>query len=185
MEKIYIGLILALIPVLSWSLQYYLAQKQGILKLFKGHPSVYYLDFIFILFNFSFVFCFVFNKIIFFSSILGAIIGTIFIHLLWIKVHLNKKLPFYMFDIKTRRFTYAGIWHFFYCIFELTLVFLFLLSSLSNLFAYICLFLIFIFFIGTIPSSKYIHGKVSMTDIPFFIIGLVIILIKFYFLLIL
>ena len=184
MEKIIIGLILAVIPIFSWCIQYYLSSKSGNLELFKNHIATYYLDWIFVIFNLFFAFSFIFSKNIFIYALIFSFIGNILIHIFWFRLHLKEKRPIYMFELKNKKILPAGIWHFFFSFFQLSLVLMFLFSSEDNAASYACLASLVAFFLLTIPSSRKIHGKVSMTDIPFLIMGSIIILIKLYFLII-
>lgn len=179
MEKIGVGLILALIPILSWFIQYLLSKREGKLNLFRKHLSVYYFDWIFVAFNFFWVYVVSFNFNFIMYSLLISFVATLLIHIFWKNLHLKEKKPVYMYDFKKKKITLAGIWHVFYHLIQLFLVILFLISDVSNVYSYLALFCLLFFFVGATFSSRSIHGKVSMTDIPFLILGFLIIVVKF------
>jgi len=180
METLLIAVILALIPVLSWFIQYHLAKIDGKLKLFEKHLSVYYFDWVFVVFNLLWIYSVSFNYFIIVFSLIVSLIVTSLIHIFWKKLHIKEKKPVYMYDLKKRKITPAGVWHFLYHFIQLFLIIVFLLSDVSNIYSYLALFCLFLFFVGATFSSKSIHGKVSLTDWPFLILGFIIFFIKFF-----
>jgi len=181
MDFLLIGFILALIPILSWFIQYFLSKREGKLNLFRKHLSVYYFDWIFVAFNFFWVYVVSFNFNLMMYSLLISLVATILIHIFWKNLHLKEKKPVYMFDFKKKKITLAGIWHVFYHLIQLFLVILFLISDVSNVYSYLALFCLLFFFVGATSSSsssRSIHGRGSITDIPFLILGFLIIFVK-------
>lgn len=184
MEKIIVALILALIPIVFWLMQYYFSKRDGKLNLFKKHFSCYYLDLIFIPFNFFVgLSIFSFNSSVLFFIFLFSLVVNYFIHVFWFKLHVREQIELYMFDIKKKIITRAGWSHIFFFFLEFSLVISFLLFSSLNLFSISALSLLFLFFAFTNYASRKIHKKSELSDNFFMILGIIVILIKLYLLL--
>ena len=174
MEKIFLGVLLALIPVVNFCLAYYFSKKDYRLHLFKEHWSCYFFDWIFVPFNFFVAFSINIGSVTLSYALLVSVFVSFFIHWFWINIHKREKIDFYMYDLKADRFTRAGIVHFIFFVIELALVSLFFIFSLNDVFSYLALFLIACFFLSTIPSSRHVHGKVKESDGVFLFLGLAI-----------
>jgi len=172
------GLILASLPIINWIIEYSFSLKDKRLNLFKKHLTCYYFDFIFVFFNFLWVYVFNLNLLqTFFLSAISLIAG-IFLYIHWSNVSIKEKKESFMFDLKTKKVTGAGIAHFVYQTIQLFLVLGFLISSVKSSIAYIECVIFGLFLIAMIPSSKKIHGKVLFSDLVFSIMGIIVLIIK-------
>jgi hypothetical protein len=182
MNLIIIAIILALIPVIFWLLQYYFSKKQKILYLFKRHFSCFYLDWLFIPFNFFVGLSF--NKINFFYLylILGfSILINFFIHFFWFNLHKKQKLKLYMYDIIKDKIYLAGWMHIIFFFLEFSIVLYFLIFSRFSIFSLLAILTLALFFIFTNYASRKIHGKSEFSDNFFMISGILFLVLKFIF----
>lgn len=182
MEKIWIALILAFVPVLSWSLSYYFSKKEGKLKFFKNHFTFYYADWLFVLFNFLFVFCTNLN-ILFIPVISVSIVLSILINRIWFKGGINK-LEAHMYNWKTRELTKTGHIHFVFMFFQLALILFFIVFSIKNVSSIVSCLILILYFLSYPKSSKNLHKKFILSDILVCSFGILIVLVKLSLLLI-
>lgn len=181
MKNIIIALILALVPIVFWSMQYYFSGKDNKLKLFRKHISCYYLDWLFVPFNLFLGLSIIFvPNISLLYLVLFGLIVTYFIHVFWFRLHTRERIELYMFDIKKESITNAGWSHIFFFLLESLLVIYFLLFSRLNLFSILALFFLFLFFASINYASRKIHRKSELSDTLFMILGIIVILIKLY-----
>jgi hypothetical protein len=101
-----------------------------------------------------------------------------FLYAHWNRISINEKKEGFMFDLKTKKITKAGITHFIYQTIQLFLVLAFLISSNKLYIVYIECFLICLFLIMALPSSKNIHGRVIFSDLIFSIGGIILLIAK-------
>lgn len=181
---IWLIIFLVLLPLISWLLQYKYSKEKGDLKKFKAYMSIYYFDWLFIPFNLLWIYSISVNKILFTTSIVSSLIITILIHKFWLNLHIREKRPMYMYNLKNRKITKAGIVHFIFHFIQLTLVLIFLLSNNNSLQSYLSLLILSLFFLSTIPGSRKTHGQVKETDSLFLILGILIIILKLIYMLI-
>ena len=181
MNLLLIGLILAIIPVINFSLKYFFSFRAGELGLFKKHFVTYYADWIFVLFNFLWIFSAKANFKALFLFFIVSIIVFITLNLYWIKLHRKEKRPVYLFDIKSGKIKPAGIIEFIFFIFEATLIAGFVFSNVSSIFVYIESAVLMFFLLLCIPSSIKIHGRVSTSDMLFVVLGSIVVVGKVLF----
>ncbi len=161
MIKIILTIILVSIPIFSIMLQKHYAKKDKRLNSFNKTYAVKYLDWIFILFNITFLYAVklqYWNIII----ILISIIGSIIMHKIWSK---NKKKDLCFFhNIKTRKLTKAGLIHLIFTAIEASLMIIFMLSYIKNIYNYFGLGILFLFNTACIFTSYYMHDKKIMKE---------------------
>jgi len=170
MNRIYFAILLVLIPVLSFTFQYYFSKRENLLKSFKRHFTCYYLDWIFVPFNFCIAFILNLNAILLYCFLISFIF-TLVSHIFWLRKNNNG----HMFNSEKKRISFAGVVHFIFMTFELGLILAFIFVGINNLFTYLCSFVLVIFFFMAIYGSKRIHGRVAIDDLLFLTIGIVVV----------
>ena len=177
--KIIIALLLTILPILSFSLQYYFSKKDNCLKALRNHGAVFYSDWLFVIFNLLFIYSVslpTFSKFI--LVFVFSILANIVMHAYWSKMPIEKEGS-HMYHIKTRKLLRAGIVHFCFSIIQLALIILFLLSPIKNSLYFYESIVLGLFFLSFIPSSlKIHHGKLLITDLIACILGILTILVK-------
>lgn len=180
MNPLMLGLVLALIPVFNFILKYYSSIKNKNLKLFRQHFITYRVDWIFVPFNFLWVYTFYTNyKFLWIFALLSLVIFGI-LGLYWMKLHKNIQKPVYMFDIKTGKIYFAGFVEILFFVFELALILSLIFSNVLNIFVLMEITLLLIFLLLVIPSSIKMHGRLIFGDALFIAIGLIILIIKLF-----
>jgi hypothetical protein len=179
MESVYVivSLILALLPLISYYVQYFVAKRSGRLVAFENFLPVRYMDWVFIPFNFLWLYVVNIELIFNIYLILFVVIGALILLLWWGKQDpRNSKWEDYSF--RKGKFRAEGWVHGVYALFQGFLVVVFLLSSIKSISALIeCILLLIYFFIGIVGISK-LHKKFSAPDLFFVIVGIVVVLIK-------
>ena len=179
MEKIIIGFILALFPILNFIFAYYYSKKDGKLHLFRNHTNFYYSDRLFIIFNFLLVFTITFNY--YWALVMGlfSIICSFVVNILWFAHHRKTNNEGHMYNFKTRRLTKAGLVHAVFLPIQLFLILYFVIFSLPNIFSVVNLIILLAYFFTFPMTSKNIHGRFILSDLLVFLLGLIVIIIKF------
>jgi len=181
MEKIYLAILLAFIPFINFFLKYLFSYRAGELGLFKKHVITYYFDWVFVPFNFLWVYTF---NLPFIYLICFALLSLIFFSVLiflWIDLHKKENRPVYMFDIKSGKIRSAGLVELFFFVFEAVLIFSFLFSSIVDTFVYFEIFILFVFLLLSLFSSFRIHGKINSFDLFIVILGFLVLFGKMFF----
>ena len=167
MNLLLIAVVLALIQPVHFILEYLDSKRNNRFHLLKNHKMDFYLDWIFLPFNFLLVFAVSINLKSLLILILISVVLNIAAHFYWIKVHGREKKEVYMFDYKTKKTHFSGYVHIVFSIIEAVLIALFLFSpALSYLYS-IGIILLVAFFISTIIHSKFSHGKINPVDLFF------------------
>lgn len=178
MKLIYLGIILAFVPVISFLLKYYLSSKSRELKLFRSHPTCFYDDWLFILLNF--LWPYVVNAS--FAYVLLSFLLSVALYFVitrsWVDEHRKENKPIYNINIKSRKLSPAGFVGLAFFIFESTLLLSFIFSTVNSIFAYIECSVLILFLLAGIPSSIKIHGKLSKTDLAVTILCIFVIILK-------
>ncbi len=179
--KLLIALILVILPILSFTLQYYFSKKAGTLKALRKHGMVFYSDWIFLIFNPLLFYAIPIpslQNLILFS--LFSILVNIWLHFnLWLNVHIKEKKKAHMYDLINKKLSNAGIVHFLFSVVQLTLMLIFLFSPITNSLYFYEAAILCLFFLSIIPSSLRIHdGKLLKSDLFGSIFGVFCILIK-------
>jgi hypothetical protein len=178
MNKLFIAVVLGMLPVLSFILQYYFSKREKILNKFKNHFICYYLDWLLVPFGIIWPYVVHVSGGIIFLALGLSFILSIATHAFWYFLGKKDGERSYIFDFENRKLTGAGIVHFFFSIIEYAAVGLFLLFSTKSLLSVISGIILIVFILGLIPGSKRIHGKITLSDALIVILGALIILIK-------
>lgn len=184
MEKILIGILLALLPFISFYLQRGFCAHEHRLRLFERYPMVFYLDWIFVLFNLFWIFCVTLNASLWLIVFFVILVGNVAFYNIWARIHVKEKNPIDLYDIKIRRITHAGVIHLIYAQIQACLVFIFIFSRVENIFVYFNSILLLIYLFGGLRSSKIIHGKIIAADWFLMGLGILAVLVKLIFVLI-
>ncbi|MFH1503385.1 MAG: hypothetical protein ABIE36_01890 [Candidatus Diapherotrites archaeon] len=177
-EYVLIGLILAILPIISWLLQFHLSRKKKELPLFKKHPPTYLLDWLFVPFNFFWIYTIIFNLNAF---ILLGVVSLLINYVsakYYIKQHIKEKRPCHLFNIKNSKSSAAGYVHAIFSVIQSFLILTFLFSGIMNVFVYINSIALFLFLLPILYSSKKIHGKISGPDRAIFVAGIIILILR-------
>jgi hypothetical protein len=172
MNRLYFAILLALIPILSFTFQYYFSKRENLLKSFKRHFTCYYFDWIFVPFNFCIAFILNLNAILLYCFLISFIF-TIVSHIFWLRKNSNG----YMFNFEKKRISFAGVAHLIFMTVEAAFV-LFLFFSSLNIFSYSAFLFLVIFSMSGLYGSKITHGKIDLSDLVFIGVLLILILLK-------
>jgi hypothetical protein len=183
MKEVVISIILALIPLISFYFQYYFSKKHNFHHIFKKNPACFYFDWLFILFNFFLIYTIDFNFQKLFILFFVSLVGNLFFHIEWAKIHIKEKKEAHMFDIKNKKITKAGIVHFLFSFIETILIGLFILSFSKSIFVYLELSILFFFLIGLLYSSKKVYGRVIPIELALVLVSFAMFLYKLYYIL--
>jgi hypothetical protein len=164
MEKIIFGVILAFLPLISFFIQKKFCAHEHKLRLFKRYPMVFYVDWIFVLFNLFLPLVVSANYDLWLLVFVIILIANLVFYNIWARIHIREKNPIDLYDIKQKRITHAGKVHLIYAQIQAFLVFIFIFSNVINIFVYLELLFLLIYFIGGLFSSKAIHGKIILAD---------------------
>jgi hypothetical protein len=166
------SILLALLPFLKWGSQYVISKKNGLLKSFKKHWTAYYADWLFVGFNFFFLYAVNFSKVFYLFLVISLTL-TLCNHHVWGKNNKLNKGSSHFFQKKSDKLNLSGVIHIIFSAIEMTFVLSVLFLSSIIPFIFGALFFTFLFGISMIYGSYKIHGKISKMD------GLVGILIIF------
>jgi len=179
MERILVGILLALIPVINFCLAYHFSRQEGKLHRFRNHFTFYYADWLFVLFNFLFVFAVRGDYYWAFVLALFSIVCAFIMNIIWFAHHRKTKNEGHMYNFKTRRLTRAGLTHAIYLPIQLFLIIYFVFFSINNIFSFANLVILLPYFLSYPLTSKRMHGRFIFTDLFAFVLGLGVLLIKF------
>ena len=173
-----LGLILALLPVLNFIIQYFFAKKEKVLRPFNKNLICHSLDFIFIPFNFLLAYTLVFPLQKFWLFAIIAFLLNILAHCAyWLRYKRSFRRS-YMFTKKPKKMTSSGIIHFIFSTIQTFLVLEFFFFSLTNLYMYFNLFILMLFFIGIIIFSSKMHKKILPEAVLISVVGILALIVK-------
>ena len=184
-----LGLILALIPVLNFIIQYFLSKKEKTLKPFKENLICYYLDFIFIPFNFILAYTLVFPlQKLWLFALIAVLINIFFHYAFWVRYEKESQRS-YLFKARSKKITLsdaihakkmtsAGIMHFIFSTIQTFFILEFFFFSLTNIWMYFNLFILMLFFIGVFIFSSKMHKKILPESILTLVVGILALIAK-------
>lgn len=180
--KFIIAILLALLPFISWIIQYLVSKKNGLINSFKNHWTCYYGDWIFVIINFIFIYSVKVSKFLWYI-LLASFIISIFTHNIWGNKNKSNKSNGHFFYNETNKLNYAGISHLFFSAIQIGIIIsiLFLKPIIPIIFIELAFVLLFGIFI-TYGSYK-IHSKIDKMDLMVSLVLIVIIISKIVFLL--
>ncbi len=154
-------IILGLIPVINFWLQYYFCKQEKILDVFKKHRTCYRLDWIFIPLNilFCFLIISVSRKIILLIGVTSLIINYVIHHLRSLDKNIENSHLVHTYITK------AGRIHMVFSSIEVFIITLIFLSPSQWIVMYSELWLLVVFIIGLIYGAYRIHHKIYRSDI--------------------
>ncbi len=182
MDRLILAMVLAAIPIINWLFKYYFSSILGELNLFKKHVITFYSDLLFIPFNFLLGFCIRFNLKLVFLFFIVSLLLFFYMSSYWIKLHKKEKRPVYLFDIKKNKIKLAGYVELLFFTIEAVIILSFLFSPIRSIWSIFSGSLLIIFLLLCLPSSYKIHGKIERSDLIFVLAGLIILLIKLFYL---
>ena len=177
MEKLVIGLLLAMLPIISWIAHYNISKKEGNLDLFKRHPTIYYSDWTFVIFNLLWVYSAKILLGLHLSLFLILIVFSVIAMIVWRKIEgeENNKRNL-IFEFNKKIFTNTGWVHMAYFLIQGFLIIVFIFSNVKNIFVYLSLIPLLIYFLLGVWASKRIHSKFVLMDKIYVFVGLLAIL---------
>ncbi|MBW3020965.1 hypothetical protein KY334_06730 [Candidatus Woesearchaeota archaeon] len=153
-----LGIIFALIPVFSYSLQKYLSKKENKFELFQKYLVFRYLDFLFIPFNFIILYVISFTlKSLLLAIVFGLMINLVF-HLFWGYFNV-KKYESNFYNENSVLLNLSGEVHYLFSSFETTLMLLFLSNPIIGLTSYYLFMILLLFSFGEIYLSYLMNNK--------------------------
>ena len=173
----------AIVPI-NMFFQRYFAKREGRLELFRSHFSCHGIDWLFVIFNFLWIYSVTLNL---FWGILAlgiSLVVNFVSHYYLSQAGNGKCVGCHMFDGKKKKILPAGIVHFVFATIELVLLLIFLFADISSVEAYLATFVMLVFFVLVPYGSMKMHGKVIPYDWVFFGGGIIGISLKLVFLLI-
>jgi hypothetical protein len=177
--KILIAILLGIIPIISVQSQKYFSKKQKRLKEFHRNITVRFSDEIFVPFNFLIPFTIIPSFRFIIPILVFTILFSIFAHLLWRSKNNKKKITSHFFNSNSKKINTSGIIHFFYTIFQLTLIILFLTSTIISNIYHLQSAILLIFFITMIIFSKKINGSTQASDVFAGILGILALITRY------
>lgn len=182
MDLLYISILLGLLPIISYVFQRYFSKRDKLLNEFKNHGMVSYSDWLFIPFNFVWIYAVSINLTIFITLLLIAIIANVWLHFdYWLKAHLKENKKTHMYYLSKKRLSSAGKVHLAFSIIQTILIFSLIISPINSFLGYLEMAILGLFFISYIPSSIKIHGKILPSDGITAFAGVIVVLVKVLF----
>jgi hypothetical protein len=180
--KLIIAILLALLPFISWIIQYLVSKKNGLINSFKNHWTCYYGDWIFVIINFVFIYSVeISNKL--WSILLISFIINIFTHSIWGNKNKSNKLDGHFFYNKKNKLNFAGISHLIFSTIQMVIIISILFLKPIIPIIFIELLFVLLFGIVIIYGSYKIHSKINKIDLIASLILIVLVLSKIVFLL--
>jgi hypothetical protein len=182
MNLIWIGIILAILPILNFFLTHYFSSKQGKLKFFKKHLTGFYNDWLFVPFNFLFVFVIAFSLkwgiVLFFVSLIASLLT----HKYYAKMITKENNGSHFYDVASKKWTYSGYLHFIFSTIQTALILMFLIFSIKSYLTYIAGAILIVFLSCMLVASKKMHGKIPTFDLVEVIAGIALTLARMLYL---
>lgn len=175
--KLIVSILLALLPLFVWIIQYFYSKSHNLLKIFRKHWTCYYGDFIFVIINFFFIYSVSISKIIYFLALISIIVNLC-AHAIWGNQNKKKSIYCHLYYKKTNKLNLSGYAHLVFSIIETTIILgiIFLTPKLPIIFIELFILLIFGYFI--LIGSYKLHSKINRMDLLAVIIIWLSVLIK-------
>lgn len=158
-KKIFLVIIIALIPLISFILCYTFSIQGETLENLKETYALYYLDFLFIIFNALFLYAIKINyRVLKWSFAFSAIVLTVINHAYW--TFQNN----------------VGIVHLIFAIIEMTLLITVIFSKTNNKTLYIIMMIpVMIYFLSAFVIEAFIYTPVVILETLPHLIGLIVV----------
>lgn len=172
MQKWMIGILLALLPVVSYFLQYYFAKIQNDLKSFKKYVPTQIMDWVFIPFNFIWIYIVNLSLMYYFFILVFLVVAGSLMGCWWGLLNREDR-----YACRPANFKFGhSLVHIFYFLIQGVLVLSFIFSSIKGGLVYFgCLFL-GIYFLSAIYLFRKIDKKIELPDWVYIIFGLLVVL---------
>jgi len=174
--ELIIGLVLAAIVPINIFLQGYYSKIEKRTELFKKHFTCYWIDWIFVLFNFFWIYAVDFDLLYWAASLFVSLILNLIAHHYLANMEEANAAPSHLFNRGEKRILPAGFVHLVFSIIETAMLLIFIFSSLESFAAYIEICIIIAFFLLVPYGSKKIHGRVIPYDWIFFCCGIIVVI---------
>jgi hypothetical protein len=157
MKMISLAIILALLPIFSFLLQYFISNRNKKLKYFKELIPVMYLDWIFIPFNILVVYSIEsVSRLVLWIALLTSFITNFSVHRYWYPR--DGKPESYWF-CKKSIMSQMNVTHMVYSSLQTAIILIFIISNLKLIFGLAACILLMVYFIMRFPSSLIMHKK--------------------------
>ncbi len=175
--KLVLSILLALLPLFVWIIQYFYSKSHNLLKTFRKHWTCYYGDWIFVLVNFFFLYSVSVSEIIYLLALISIIIN-LYIHALWGNQNKKSIIQCHLYHKGTNKLDLNGYAHLIFSTVEMTIIsgIIFLTPKFPIIF--IELFILLIFGCFIIIGSYKIHSRINRIDLLAAIIIWLSVLIK-------
>jgi hypothetical protein len=173
--KLIPNLLLSLLPILSWCLQYYFSKKEKLLKIFKKHWTCYYGDWIFLPINFLFIFSIQLDYFIIYFLII-SLISNIIIHKYWINQNKKYKTASHLF--KEGKLKIPGYVHLIFSTIQMTIILSLLFLNPIFPYYFIQLFLLLFFGLIMLYGSYKTNSKISFLDLTISLTFIIFVIIR-------
>ncbi len=177
--KLLTSILLALVPIVHFSLLYYFANKRRMLASVRGNYALWYTDWLYLPFNALYIYAIAINPILLGLSFLFSITASLLVHhFLRDRAMRQEGKTLFVADGK---YTTEGHIHFVFSVIEMSLVLNALVSAPISL-LYILLFVpVLLYFAAWLFLMKRIHGRWDGTETTLCIIAILLILAKLSF----
>lgn len=157
------GIILFLLPIINFIIQYAYTHKAKTLPIFKDHWTSYWCDFIFVPINLLFFFINTIPLIIIGWIFLGSIVLNYIMHRL--RWWANKQwVASHMFYFRSSKLNPAWITHFIFSIIETTILTALIFSQHTTTTFFLVLGCVSAFSVLLLLGSYHIHKKIAIRD---------------------
>lgn len=181
MNILIIAILLACLQLVHALLEHYDSKKNKRIHLLKRHVTDYYLDWIFVPFNFLLLYSVSFNINILLIVSALAFLGNLIVHYYWFRIHTRLEASSYMFDSKKNKIHFSGYVHFLFSIIETILIIMFFFSSIISSLVYIEAILLLIYFSFLVIQSKKVNnGRFEYSDLVVCIVGIAALIVKIF-----
>lgn len=156
--KIILSIILALLPIISFILYYTFSVQTGTLDNLKNTYALYYLDFLFIIFNLLFLYSIIINyRVLKWAFVLSAIVLTVINYTYW--------------TLQNN----VGIVHLIFAVIEMSLLITAIFSKTTSRKKYLYMMIpILIYFLIAFTLEAFIYRRELLEAIPH-LIGLIVV----------
>lgn len=163
--KIFLAFLLGLLFFPNFYFQFIFSKRANLLRLFERNWVCYYLDGIFVAFNFLLPFSIKTNWPIVLLSLLVSLAGNFVIHRTWGDDNKRGGTKHHVFYESSDRLNTAGLTHFIFSTVQTALIAIFIFSQPLLPFYYFGTAIIFVFSIFSVFGSYKLHHKLILVDL--------------------
>lgn len=137
MYTIIIAFIFSVLPTIEGKLQQYFARVDNLTLLLRKNWTIYHGDYFLSIFNFFVIFTIQFNQQKFTVAIITSLILNLIAHRMWSFENLSGAHKSHLYHKKSSELNNCGKSHFIFSTIELSLIILFLINPIDNIFGLI------------------------------------------------